>query len=41
MFKYRKTNNVVVYNGNRKIFDYHDFKESGPEMIAATTDNRK
>jgi len=24
---------VVVYNGNRTIFDYHEFKESGPEWL--------
>jgi len=29
----RKTNNVVVSNGNRKILDYHEFKESGPEWL--------
>jgi len=26
-------NNVVVYDGNRKIFDYHEFKESGSEWL--------
>ena len=29
----KKTNNVVVYNGSRKFFDYHEFKDSGPEWL--------
>jgi len=24
---------MVVYNANRKIFDYHEFTESGPEWL--------
>jgi len=28
--KSRSSNNVVVYNGKGKIFNYHEFKENGP-----------